>query len=182
RGPQHRMLVMAGGNHIRYGFGIPRRVYRRLPSSYVLVGNYEVELTQKQEQELGIKQQERRTMDVEMPRFPMPPYDYQIISAYEKLDIDQVKIGIYMKKSDDGVTVEKIVPDSAAAKAGLQPGDVLVALRDERINDNFDLIYALKQYKFGDETALTVERDGESLTLLVTFTPVTETPKMQHKK
>ncbi|MEE8321017.1 MAG: ChaN family lipoprotein, partial [Gammaproteobacteria bacterium] len=37
-GQDRRMVVVAGGNHIRYGFGIPRAVFRRLPASYVLIG------------------------------------------------------------------------------------------------------------------------------------------------
>ena len=33
-----RLMVVAGGNHVSYGFGIPRRAFRRLPVSYVMIG------------------------------------------------------------------------------------------------------------------------------------------------
>ena len=32
-----KMVVFAGGFHVGYGFGIPRRVFRRLPESYAIV-------------------------------------------------------------------------------------------------------------------------------------------------
>ncbi|HKL49239.1 MAG TPA: ChaN family lipoprotein, partial [Desulfuromonadales bacterium] len=40
----HHMVVMAGGNHIRFGYGIPRRVFRRLPTSYAMVGSREIDI------------------------------------------------------------------------------------------------------------------------------------------
>ncbi len=70
-----RMVVVAGGNHIRYGFGIPRRVFRRLPTSYSLVGSAEIEIPEDKKD---------RLMDVETPSFPMVPYDFIVYSRYEE--------------------------------------------------------------------------------------------------
>ena len=36
--PGYHMVIIAGGWHVEYGFGIPRRVHRRLPLPYALVG------------------------------------------------------------------------------------------------------------------------------------------------
>ena len=71
-----RMVVVAGGNHIRHGMGIPRRVFRRLPTSYLLVGTDEINIP---------ADKQDRLMDVETPLFPMPPYDYVAYVAYEDL-------------------------------------------------------------------------------------------------
>ena len=74
---QHRhMVIIAGGNHIRYGIGIPHSVFRRLPGSYVLVGTRVLKISEVDKVEI---------MNVELPDFPMLPYDYLVFVDYEKL-------------------------------------------------------------------------------------------------
>jgi S1-C subfamily serine protease len=157
------MLVMAGGNHIRNGFGIPRRVYRRLPTSYVLVGSRELVVP---EEKLG------QMMDVDPPHLPMPPYDYLMYTEYESLPGERVKLGVRMHEENGKVVVAAVVPNSAADEAGVLAGDVITALDDVLIDDSFDLIYEVNQRASGDQATLAVERDGEQLQLEVTFTPL----------
>jgi uncharacterized iron-regulated protein len=163
KGPEQRMMVMAGGNHVRYGFGIPRRVYRRLPTSYMLVGN----------QELIVSDEKRgKLMNVEMPRFPMPAYDYLVFTEYESLPGERVKLGVSMKEEDGKVIVEAVVPGSTADQAGVVDGDVIVSMGDAAIEESFDLVYEVKQHINGDETTLLVEREGEQIKLDITFIPL----------
>ncbi len=162
-GSEHRMVVMAGGNHVRYGFGIPRRVYRRLPTSYALVGGRELVVP---------KEKQDKLMDVEMPRFPMPPYDYMAYIEYESLPGERVKLGVRMKEENGGVVVEAVVPDSAADKAGVLAGDMIISIDASVIADSFDLVYEVNQRVSGDKAALVVSRDGQQLELTVTFTPL----------
>ena len=166
-GPEQRMVVMAGGNHVRHGFGIPRRVYRRLPTSYVLVGSRELVVPAEKQDKL---------MNVEMPHFPMPPYDYLVYTEYESLPGERVKLGVRMQETDGRVVVAGVVPESAADNAGVKAGDVVVALDEAVIADSFDLIYEVNQRVSGERANLVVERDGEQLSLVITFTalPVTE--------
>ncbi len=177
KGSEHRMVVMAGGNHVRFGFGIPRRVYRRLPTSYMLIGSKEIVIP---------KEKQDMQMNVDMPRFPMTPYDYLVYTEYESLAGERVKLGVRMKEEDGKVIVETVVPNSTADEAGVLDGDVIVALGEVLIEDSFDLIYEVKQRISGDRTTLIVERAGEQLKLDVTFIPL---PKMddhdmagRHKK
>lgn len=163
--PARHMVVMAGGNHIRFGFGIPRRVFRRFPTSYVMVGSREIDIPVTQRHKL---------MDVQMPEFPMVPYDYLVYTAYESLPGKPVKLGISMQPTDDGVVVVAVVPDSAADRAGVLAGDVVVALDGETIEDSFDLIYEVKRRTEGDQAVLTVERNGQKIALHVTFSPMPE--------
>jgi S1-C subfamily serine protease len=58
---------------------------------------------------------------------------------------------------------------SPAETAGFQRGDRLVALGETEIGDIYDFVYILRQAKPGDETTALVERDGEKVTLDVTF-------------
>jgi uncharacterized iron-regulated protein len=161
--PEHRMIVMAGGNHVRYGFGIPRRVYRRLPTSYLLVGSQELVVPDEKQDKL---------MNVSMPIFPMTPYDYLVYTEYESLPGERVKLGVRMKEENGKVVVEAVVPNSTADEAGLLAGDVITALDDVLIDDSFDLIYEVNQRASGDQATLAVERDGEQLQLEVMFTPL----------
>ena len=162
-GGTRRMVVLAGGNHIRYGFGIPRRVFRRMPSSYALVGTLEV---------MGAADKQDRIMDVEMPGFPMPSYDYLVFTAYESLPTDKVKLGVRMEEQEGKVVVKEVVAGSAADLAGVKAGDVILAIDREPISENFDLIYAVGQKAKGDKGLLEVERAGARLTLEVEFQPL----------
>lgn len=165
-----RMVVLAGGNHVRYGFGIPRRVFRRLPTSHVLIGSDEIEIPASKQD---------RLMDVEMPHFPMPPYDYVVFTAYEDLPGERVKLGVRMENQTGRVVVQDVVPGSTAAKAGVKGGDFILALDNEAIAESFDLVYAIGLRKQGDKAVLEVERNGEKLKLDLDFQPL---PPMEPKK
>jgi uncharacterized iron-regulated protein len=176
KGPEHRMVVMAGGNHIRYGFGIPRRVYRRLPTSYVLVGSRELVVP---------KEKQDKLMNVDLPRFPMAPYDYLIYTEYESLPGERVKLGVRMKEEDGKVIVEAVVPNSTADKAGVLAGDTIISLGGVLILDSFDLVYEVNQRVSGEQSTLVVERDGEQFELDSTFNPLPKTGNHgmgRHKK
>lgn len=173
RGPEQRMLVVAGGNHIRYGFGIPRRVYRRLPVSYSLVGVREIEIAEDKQD---------RLMNVEMPTFPMVAYDYLCFVSYETLPGEKVKLGVRFKTEESQVIVEEVVPGSAAAQAGVLKGDILLRLGDSPLQESFDLVYAIGQYQAGDQSELTLQRDGQEMQLPVTFVKLPETPMPRGEK
>ncbi len=163
QGPEHRMVVMAGGNHVRYGFGIPRRVYRRLPTSYMLVGSRELVVPANKQDKL---------MNVDMPRFPMPAYDYLVYTEYESLPGEPVKLGVRMKETDGKVVVETVVPGSTADQAGVLAGDILISIGQVAVEDSFDMIYEVQQRVSGDQATLLVERKGERIKLDVTFKPL----------
>jgi len=165
-----RMMVVAGGNHIRHGMGIPRRVFRRLPTSYVLVGSDEINIPDNKQD---------RLMNVQLPDFPMPPYDYVAFVTYEDLPGDRVKLGVRMEDKDGKVVVTDVVPGSTADKGGMQAGDVILALDGDTITENFDLIYAVGQKVKSDKGLLEVERQGERLELDLEFQPL---PKMEGHK
>ncbi|GAB2614448.1 S1C family serine protease [Pseudactinotalea suaedae] len=76
--------------------------------------------------------------------------------------------------SADGVTrqgaqVVEVMPDTPAAGAGLEPGDVVVGIDDHAVGSAESLTGFVRQYSSGDEVTLTVIRGGESLDLTVTL-------------
>jgi len=163
KGPDRRMVVLAGGNHVRFGFGIPRRVYRRLPTSYLLVGSRELVVPEEKQD---------RMMDVTLPKFPMPPYDYVVYTAYESLPGERVKLGVRMTDTEGKVVVEAVVPNSTADQAGLLKGDVILVLNGIEIRENFDLVYEVNRHVRGDRAKIIIERDGRQMELDLTFQPL----------
>jgi S1-C subfamily serine protease len=65
------------------------------------------------------------------------------------------------------VMASTIEPDSAAAQAGLKPGDILIGLDGQTIAGADDLVRALTGEKIGREVALDVLRGTERLTVSV---------------
>ena len=155
-----RMVIVAGGNHVRYGYGIPRRVFRRLPTSYTLIGSRELDIPESKKD---------RLMDVEMPDFPMPPYDFMAFTEYEDLPQQEVKLGAMLDDSQGEVLIKGVIPGSAAAEAGLQEGDIIRHFNGLPIEEAFDLIYEVKQRQEGERATLIIERGEQTLSLEVRF-------------
>lgn len=174
QGDDYHLLVLAGGNHVRNGFGIPRRVFRSLPLSYTLIGNEEIEVSAAKKKEAYMK--------VSLPKFPMPAYDYLVYTLYEELEkSEEAKLGVMFEEKEGQVLVTGVLPNSVAALAGVLEGDVLRRLDGEEIVESFDLIYALKQKKIGEKGQLTVERGGETLVLDLTYALAPPVEKGTHK-
>jgi S1-C subfamily serine protease len=66
---------------------------------------------------------------------------------------------------DHAVTIGTVEPDSAAERAGLRPGDIIVALDDILIAGADDLVRALTGDKIGRRVAFEVLRGTERLTI-----------------
>jgi regulator of sigma E protease len=74
--------------------------------------------------------------------------------------------GIFMLygKQTMSARVDAVQPDSAAAAAGFQPGDLVVAI-DGRAVDSFADMQRIVSASAGETLAVTVERNGATLTL-----------------
>ena len=161
-GSDKHLLVIAGGNHVQGGFGIPRRVFRRLPASYVLIGGKEIDIP---------ADKLDRLMDVDLPALPLVAYDFVVYLAYEDLPQRGVSLGVTIESAPPGrgLAVKTVVPDSNAERAGLRPLDLLLAIDGETLSDTFDLLYALKQKQPGSRGRLQIERRGQTLNVDVLF-------------
>ena len=87
----------------------------------------------------------------------------------------------YRYNISGGVFVYSVEPDSGAAKAGLQMGDVVRKVDDYAITSLEDLAVVKKQYSAGDTVTLAVYRDGQEITLQMTWgaQPAAETSQDQ---
>jgi len=68
-----------------------------------------------------------------------------------------------------GAIVRSVTAGSAADKAGIEVGDIIIALADTPVESRETLIFALRRYKAGDTTTVTVWRDGDETELTITF-------------
>ncbi len=79
-----------------------------------------------------------------------------------------------------GAYVSEVEEGSAAAKAGLEAGDIITRVGDTDVASAADLRTAIRQFTAGDKAVLTVYRAGESKTLTIVFdekTPQSGAPK-----
>ena len=75
----------------------------------------------------------------------------------------------YRYDISEGVFVYSVEEGSAAEKAGLQMGDVITKVDDTTISTMEDLTAVKKQYSAGDTVTFTVYRQGETITLSLTW-------------
>ena len=68
-----------------------------------------------------------------------------------------------------GAEIVRVEPHSAAADAGLQPGDVVTAVGDRPVTTSTELTAAVRSQAPGEDVTLTVRRGGESRTVDVTL-------------
>ncbi|WP_321370000.1 ChaN family lipoprotein [uncultured Desulfuromusa sp.] len=153
-GKNRQILVIAGGNHIRYGFGIPRRLFRRVPVSFLLIGSEELEIPEDKKD---------RLMNVVKPAYPMPPYHFLTFTRYEDLPNPGVKLGIMLDKVDKGLMIKGVIPGSIAELQGLKEGDILMQIDAQQLKEPFDLIYELQQKSSHDHAELTLQRQSRSI-------------------
>ncbi len=71
--------------------------------------------------------------------------------------------------ANQGAFIAEVVPDSAAAEAGMQSGDVIIAVNGEKVRSFADLSARVKTLGVGKPFDVTVLRDGDERTFEVTL-------------
>ncbi len=115
---------------------------------------------------IGINNMKLITSGVEGMGFAIPieeaaAYADAIINGK---NITRPKMGIAMSDDRNGVMVDSVTAGSAAAQAGLQKGDIIIAIDKEKIVNVASLRYTLYKYEVGDTITIKYLRNGKEQT------------------
>jgi len=131
--PDQQMVVLAGSGHLMYGSGIPNRVKRELGAKQVIVLPYD--------------------------DLPVKPgiTDFLIYPATATLP-PRGLMGVMMEAFDGGVKLDQVLPDGAAAAAGIKRGDVLQQIDHQQIASPADVRLHMLGKQPGDKVLLGILR------------------------
>jgi len=131
KNPDRQMVVLAGGGHLAFGSGIPKRAFRRNGLEYAIL--------------LNDDSVEKKIADYIL--FPQP------LTA-----VKAPKLMALLKKEDNRVRIIGFGEHSVAQKAGLQKDDIIVALDGEKVSSVEEMQLFLFYKKRGDSITVTVLR------------------------
>ncbi len=79
-------------------------------------------------------------------------------------------LGVSVTEAEGGgAMVSLVTPNSAAAKAGLQQGDVVNSVNGKAVNDSDDLVGIIQSAKVGDKVTIVFTRNGQQQTVSATL-------------
>jgi membrane protease YdiL (CAAX protease family) len=78
-------------------------------------------------------------------------------------------LGIHGSTSANGIHVDRIEPGSAAERAGVRPGDVIVSYNGLPVTDFEHFVQVVRKGRVGDVVRIRVSRNGEALELKATL-------------
>jgi putative serine protease PepD len=78
-------------------------------------------------------------------------------------------LGVQIADAQNGAGIVAVQPGSPADKAGLKQNDIITKFNDTTISDSADLQQAVRSQKPGTTVTLTVDRDGQTISVKVTL-------------
>jgi serine protease Do len=97
----------------------------------------------------------------------------QVVRGYLGVGIQDVTEELskaFELKTEKGVIVAQVMPDTPAAKAGLQEGDVIVAVNGQTVETAHDLSAKVAGMKPGNKVDFKIVREGKEQTITATLT------------
>jgi uncharacterized iron-regulated protein len=154
------VLVFAGSGHIVFGFGIPKRFHRRTPAPY---------------QTIVLKAwREKMDGDFTFTGASSPLANFLWITEPNPPEKKRPMIGVILKTKEDskGLWIERVLPGSPAEKAGLLPGDQLIAVEGIEIREVKEIHHALSEKGWGNDITFTIYREGKQKEITVQLPPL----------
>lgn len=72
-------------------------------------------------------------------------------------------------EAENGVYIAEVIADTVAQKSGIQTGDVIVMVGNDKIATMSDLNKSLYKYSVGDQTDITINRGGKEIKIQAKF-------------
>lgn len=108
-----------------------------------------------------------RIPEVDIPGFAIQMQTYSSVLGAQTENLSR-QLGEYFGVKDgEGVLVRSVEKGSAAEKAGLRAGDVVVRADNEKLSDRSDLSHILRSHREGGKLSLTIVRDKREQTIVV---------------
>jgi S1-C subfamily serine protease len=82
------------------------------------------------------------------------------------LELMNGQAGVTLETQVIGVPVAEVTPGSGAAEAGVEVGDIVIALDERPVRDTGALMAMIREYSPGDEVEVTLLRGGQEQTLV----------------
>ncbi|MBX3438461.1 MAG: PDZ domain-containing protein [Planctomycetaceae bacterium] len=79
-------------------------------------------------------------------------------------------LGVQLDPQHESAKITRVVPDSAAARAGLQEGDIITRVNHVNVTSSSTLVAEIRGYPPQDTISLLVVRNGEPRTIQATLT------------
>lgn len=98
-------------------------------------------------------------------------YASQIITNGKVTNTHRAYLGVQVGdvQNPSGVVVLAVVPGGPAAQAGVQEGDIITAINGKPVTSSSDLSQALANLTPGTDATLTIDRNGQTMSVKVTL-------------
>lgn len=145
--PDCHLVVLAGNGHLAYGSGIPKRAYRRTAKDYAIV--------------------------LPNPEEPLEPglADFVVFPS-EVETPEAAKLGVMLATAEGELKVTGFALGSGAKEAGIEEGDVILTVDDQKVEDIDDLKAFLAARNIGDKVRIKVRREEAAVELDVELMPL----------
>jgi S1-C subfamily serine protease len=131
--PEYQIVVLAGGQHIMFSSGIPKRTSRLTGKDYATLIN-------------GIPEE----LDPDIGDFVLFPDPITPPVS--------PKLGVLLQEEEGRIKVKDLLPGGIALKAGLKKDDTFVSIDDWKIDSIEDVKIALFDKKMGETVTVKVLR------------------------
>jgi len=133
--PEKSMVILAGSGHLEYGQGIPKRLLRRVPAESAIVLS-------------GV----HRGVDRELADFLLYPRSVSLPAS------GLLGVLLDVESEGEGVAVQGFADSSGAKDAGMEEGDRIVKVANEKIGSYSDIRIALLSRRPGERLPVEVLR------------------------
>ncbi|HLD35771.1 MAG TPA: ChaN family lipoprotein [Planctomycetota bacterium] len=158
--PNGQEVVVVGGGHIIYRFGIPERAKWRSQRDYASILCVEVAEKTGKDTPSGTS----GLLEL-LEGYNNNPADYLYFTKILKIDEIRPLMGVQLgepQTDKKGLTIMDVVAGGPAAEAELMKDDVIIMVDNKPIKDMVDLKCALADKKANDKVAIVVQRGQET--------------------
>jgi serine protease Do len=90
-------------------------------------------------------------------------------------------LGVVLEDGDNAPRVAEVMSNSGAQKAGIKPGDHVLALNGQAVKNREELVEKVRQFPPGDQLTLTIKRGADQMDIAATLGQRPTSPDSERK-